>query len=142
MASWDTETDCYNDLMWAWGVVDDYTDTLIADRVDVWAYFDHIDDEYVKGALGKVCNAIFHTSRALVHILNKNTDYTPKYNPIYYIKNYAGGEAEAITWKDIIKAWVSMNKAEMLYTVDFVDQMRQTVWNEPITLKMEANPFE
>jgi len=46
-----------------------------------------------------------------------------------------------VTWQSIIQAWVSMNKAEMLYTVDFMDQMRLTVWNNPMTDKLQANPF-
>lgn len=142
MADWTVEADCLTDWIDNWDIAFNYQDTILQDRADVQAFFPYIDDEYIKGAFGAVCDGLFHIVRCFKAILNKDTDFTPVYNAIYYVVNHAGGEVEAITWKDIIKAFGDATDPGKMWIVTELDWMRKQLWHKPTQIKWQENPFE
>jgi len=141
MADWENPTSCIAEWVSEWDKAHNYSANLIQDRIDLNAYMPYIDDPYIKGAFGYCASAMLNTSRALDDILIRDTGYSPRYLPAYYALHHTGGDEFELTWQDIIIAWDKMSRAEIMYLVDYLDESRQIVQDDPFTLINDVNPY-
>jgi len=81
----------------------------------------------------------------VVHdILDPNGGTWEKYCLLAFLNYHTIAEAaepEPLTWQEIIIAWDQMSRAEIMYLVDYLDESRQIVWDDPISLIDTVNPY-
>ncbi len=104
-----------------------------------------VDDPDARTVLTKLYNGLGSANLGLAFLLVHKNAQNPDYGIPYFLKNYTISESAdeyELTWKKIIMAWSEISEAAMLWTIEGIDQMRQSIWNTNPKIKWNENPFE
>ncbi len=98
----------------------------------------------IKNAIQNVFYVAAGARHSVEHLINYNFGGVGGYSVSYFFEHYTLGaapEPDPITWQDIIKAWDQMDRAEIMFLVDYLDESRRIVQDDPFALVEMVNPY-
>lgn len=145
MADWDTRATCLARIVQRHGLMREMRIDLSGHLASLYGVYSGCSDPVAVSAFGYAFQCFQDIVFALRYYLDHDTDYDPPHIIPYFLANYTiaeAGDAEPITWKDIIKAWGAASDPGKMWTITELDWMRKQLWHKPTNIKWEENPFE